>query len=122
MLDAGVPLAFGSDGEYGPLFGIYCAVTRITEDGKHPDGWMPHQKISVEEALRAYTVGTAYASHFEDQAGSLTVGRLADLVVLATDILNVVPSKIRDAQVLLTLMDGKIVYLSPRAPHSWNTK
>ncbi len=119
FLDAGVTLAFGSDGDMSPLYGIYCAVTRTTEDGKYPEGWFPHQRITVEEALRAYTYGTAYASNFEDRVGTLTVGKLADIVVLDTDILSVEPEKIKDVKVLLTIVDGEKVYMTSDVSGNW---
>jgi predicted amidohydrolase YtcJ len=122
LLDAGAVLAFGSDGKgdnFSPLLGIYAAVTRNTLDDAFPGGWFPEQKITVEEALRAYTFGTAYASFYDDHVGSLTPGRLADLVVLDTDILTVAPDQIRDARVLLTIFDGRKVWLAADAPWDW---
>jgi predicted amidohydrolase YtcJ len=112
LLDAGAILAFGSDWDVAPmspLMGIYAATTRRTLDGKHPDGWVPEQKISVEEAVRAYTMGSAYAS-FEDKIkGSIEPGKLADLIVLSDDIFAIDPVKIADTKVQLTILDGKVV-------------
>jgi predicted amidohydrolase YtcJ len=122
FLDAGAVLAFGSDGlgdSFSPLLGIYAAVTRNTVEDEFPDGWFPAQRISVEEALRAYTFGTAYASFYDNHVGSLTPGRLADLAVLDTDILTAEPEQIRDAHVLLTIFDGRKVWLAPDAPWPW---
>ena len=85
LLDTGARLAFGSDWFVAPptpLEGIYAAVTRRTIDGKNPDGWVPQQKITVEEALRAYTIDAAYAGFSETKLGSLEPGKLADIVVL----------------------------------------
>lgn len=113
LLDAGAVLAFGSDwyvAPMEPLLGIYGAVTRRTLDGKRPQGWVPEQKISVAEALRAYTLGSAYASFDEKGKGSLEVGKLADLVVLSADIFKIDPGQIDKAKVVLTIFDGKVIY------------
>lgn len=113
LLDAGANLAFGTDwyvAPLNPMLGIYAAVTRRTLDDKNPNGWIPEQKITVEEAVRAYTVGSAYAEFQENAKGTLTVGKLADFVVLSDDIFAVNPVEIRNAKVLTTVVDGKIVY------------
>jgi hypothetical protein len=122
IIDSGAVLAFGSDsggGDPSPMLGIYAAVTRASSDPNCPDGWIPQQKITVAEALRAYTFGTAYACFFDDQAGTLQAGKLADLVVLDTDILNVPPQRIRDVKALLTIIDGTKSWLAPEAPWKW---
>ncbi|HXH07992.1 MAG TPA: amidohydrolase [Vicinamibacterales bacterium] len=113
LLDAGARLAFGSDwyvAPPSPLEGIYAAVTRRTLDGRHPDGWVAEQKISVEEALRAYTAGGAYASFEEREKGVLSPGRLADFAVIDRDLTAIPPERIRDAKVTLTVVGGRIVY------------
>lgn len=113
MLDAGVPLAFGSDWPVAPLspiLGIYAAVTRATLDGKHPDGWFPEQRITVEEALRAYTLGSAYGAFQENDKGSLAPGKLGDVVVLSEDLFAVPRADLKDAQVVLTIVGGRVVY------------
>jgi predicted amidohydrolase YtcJ len=113
MLDAGAPLAFGSDWPVAPLspiLGIYAAVTRATLDGKHPNGWFPEQRITVEEALRAYTQGSAYAAFQEDEKGSITPGKLGDIVVLSDDLFTIPPVKIKDAHVVMTIVGGRIVF------------
>src|SRR5690606_31464205 len=113
MLDAGATLAFGSDwfvAPMEPLVGIYGAVTRRTLDGAHPDGWVPEQKITVAEAVRAYTAGSAYAEGQEAVKGTLAPGRLADLVVLSDDIFAIAPEEIADAKVDLTMLGGRIVF------------
>jgi hypothetical protein len=113
MLDAGAPLAFGSDWPVAPLspiLGIYAAVTRATLDGKHPYGWIPEQRISVEEALRAYTQGSAYAAFQEKDKGSLAPGKLGDVVVISDDLFTIPPTRIKDARVVMTVVGGKIVY------------
>lgn len=113
LLDSGAVLAFGSDwtvAPLNPLTGIRAAVTRQTLDGKHPEGWCPAQKITMDEAIRAYTVGSAYAEFAEKVKGSITVNKLADLVALDRDIYRIPTAEIDQAKVVLTIMDGKIVY------------
>jgi hypothetical protein len=113
LLDAGASLAFGTDwfvAPLNPMFGIYAAVTRRTLDERNPNGWIPEQKITVEEAVRAYTIGSAYAEFQENAKGSLAVGKLADFVILSDDIFTINPVEIRNAKVLTTVTDGKIVY------------
>jgi len=113
LLDSGGVLAFGSDSPVAtinPLYGIYAAVTRRTLDDKNPGGWIPEQKISVEEAVRAFTWGSAYAEFQERVKGTLEPGKLADLVIVSDDIFTIDPAKIRDAKVLVTIIDGKVVY------------
>lgn len=113
LLDAGAVLAFGSDwfvAPMEPLMGIYAAVTRRTLDGKHPNGWVPEQKVTVAEAVRAFTYGSAYASFDETVKGTLEVGKLADLAVLSADIFRIDPVQIEKAKVVLTVFDGKVIY------------
>ena len=112
LLDSGATLAFGSDWDVAPMkpiLGIYAAVTRRTLDGKHPDGWTPEQKISVAEAIHAYTMGSAYASFEEKIKGSIEPGKLADFVVLTDDILQIDPAKIADTKVYMTILGGEVV-------------
>ena len=116
FLDNGVRLAFGTDWTVAPLnpmLGLYAAVTRATLDGKHPNGWVPEQKVKIEEAIEAYTLGSAYAEFQEREKGSITPGKLADLVLVSDDLLKVDPRAIRDAKVEMTMVDGKIVYGGP---------
>jgi predicted amidohydrolase YtcJ len=113
LADVGATMAFGSDWFVAPptpLEGIYAAVTRRTVDGMHPAGWVPQQKISVEEALRAYTRDAAYAAFNEKSLGSLEPGKLADLVVLDRDLFKIPPQQIRDVKVVLTMVGGRIMY------------
>lgn len=118
LLDTGAMLAFGSDwtvAPLDPLQGIAAAVTRRTLDGKNPDGWVPEQKITVEEAVRAYTVGSAYAEFAEKVKGTLAPGRLADIVVLSQNIFEIPPERIESTKVLWTIMDGRVVFVSQTA-------
>jgi len=113
LLDTGAVLAFGSDWPVAPmevLMGIYGAATRRTLDGKHPDGWVPEQKISVAEAIHAYTMGSAYASFTEKIKGSIEPGKLADMVVVSDDILSIPPAEIANTHVVTTIFDGKVIY------------
>ena len=113
LFDAGATIAFGSDwfvAPPAPLEGIYAAVTRRTLDDKNPNGWFPEQKITVEQALKAYTVNAAYASFEEKDKGSLEVGKLGDFVLLGTDIRTISPEKIKDVKVVMTVIGGKIVF------------
>ena len=112
FLDHGVTLAFGTDWPVAPLnpmLGIYAAVTRATLDGKNADGWVPEEKITVQEAVEAYTMGSAYAEFQEHEKGSVTPGKLADIVVLSDDIFHIKPEAIRNVKVETTIVGGKAV-------------
>lgn len=112
LLDTRARLAFGSDWYVAPatpLEGIDAAVNRRTLDGKHPNGWVPEQKITTEEALRAYTSGAAYAGFAEKELGTLEVGKLADLVIVDRNILEP-GSDLSQARVKLTMVGGKVVF------------
>ncbi len=113
LMEAGVKVVFGSDwwvAPINPLLGIYAAVTRRTLDGRFPEGWVPEEKVSVEDAVRAYTLDAAYASGEEAIKGTLWPGKLADIAVLAEDIFSIGPASIADVQVDMTVCNGKIVY------------
>ena len=112
LLDAGAVLAFGSDwfvAPLSPISGIHAAVTRQTIDGKNPKGWVAEQKISVEEAIRAYTSSCAYAEFAENDKGTLAAGKLADIVVLSQDLFKINPNEIEKTKVVYTIVGGRIL-------------
>ena len=116
LLDNGAHLAFGSDwtvAPMDPILGIYAAVTRRTLDDKNPKGWIPDQKITVEEALRGYTAGSAYAVFAEGSRGKLAPGYLADLVLLDQDLTAIPPEAIEGVAVRATVVGGKVVFSKP---------
>ena len=128
LIDSDARMAFGSDWFVAPptpLEGIYAAVTRRTLDGLHPDGWVPRQKITVAEALRAYTIDAAYASFSEKSLGSLEVGKLADMVVVNRNLFEIPANEINGAQVEATIVGGKVVYRrgekTESTPHDYDT-
>ena len=113
LLDAGARVAFGSDWFVAPptpLEGIYAAVTRRTLDDRHPGGWVPEQKITVEEALRAYTRDAAHAEFADGEKGTLERGKLADFVLVDRDLTRIAPETIRDARVVMTVVGGRVVF------------
>lgn len=113
LLDAGAMIALGSDwyvAPPSPLLGIYAATTRRTLDGANPEGWVPEQKILVEEALYGYTLNAAYATFEEDIKGSLEEGKLADFVILEKNLFEIDPVDIKDVRVLETVVGGKTTY------------
>jgi hypothetical protein len=112
-LDSGATLVFGSDwfvAPLSPILGIHAAVTRQTIDGKNPAGWVPEEKISVDEAVRAYTAGAAYAEFAEKNKGTLEIGKLADVVVLSQDIFKIKADEIQKTKVTHTIVGGRVVY------------
>jgi len=118
FMDHGVRLALGTDWEVAPLDPmqtVYAAVTRATLDGKNPGGWFPEQKLTVPETIEAYTMGSAYAEFQEKEKGSITPGKLADIVLLSDDIFSIAPEKIRDTHVMKTIVGGKLVFDSASA-------
>ena len=110
--------AFGSDwpiASLNPFAGIETAVTRQTDAGKPPSGFVPSQRLTVGQAVEAYTLGAAYAGHHEKTEGSIVVGKVADLIMLDRNIFEVDPHSISKTNVVLTIAGGKIVY-EPNAP------
>lgn len=118
LIEGGATMSFGSDwpgtnASYypiNPLLGIYAAVTRQTLSGQPPAGWFPEQRVTMEEAIRFFTLANAYATFEENIKGSLKEGKLADVVVLDRDILSRPPKELLETQVLYTIFDGRIVY------------
>ena len=112
-------LAFGSDWPVvtlNPWPGVQNALTRKTTEGNPPNGFVPQERISLEDAIKAYTLGAAFAGHREKTEGSIEPGKLADLIVLSQDLFKIEPSKVADTEVLLTMIGGKIVYQAPTWP------
>lgn len=115
LLDHGARMTFGSDwtvAPLSPLSGIYAAITRSTIDNKNPDGWFPEQRISVEDALKCYTVNNAYAGFMDSKTGMLKAGYLADFCLLSENILTIPPSRIPEVTVIKTILNGQEVYRS----------
>jgi predicted amidohydrolase YtcJ len=113
LIDAGARLAFGSDAPVAPLDpiqGIYGAVTRATIDDRNPGGWVPGEKITVDEALRAYTSANAWGMFWEQEVGVLKPGYQADLVVIDKDLKAIAPEEIRGAKVVATVVAGRVVF------------
>ena len=113
LVASGARLAFGSDwtvAPLDPLSGIHAAVTRRTLDGRHPDGWFPDQKVGLDEALRAYTSGAAFAGGREDDLGTIEPGKRADFVVLSDDLFAIGPERIPEARVEITMVEGRVVF------------
>jgi predicted amidohydrolase YtcJ len=118
LWDSGAVVCFGSDSPgtnasrypLNPMLGLYAAVTRQTLDGKPTGGWFPDERLTIEEAIQAYTLNSAYASFEENIKGSIAVGKLADIVILSDNLLKISPSKIKDVKILTTIFDGKIIF------------
>jgi len=113
LLDKGVRLALGTDwyvAPLNPMLTLHAATTRATLDGKNPNGWVPEQKITIGEAVAAYTSGSAYAEFQEAEKGTIARGKLADLVVLSDDVFSIPPARIKDVQVMTTIVGGRVVY------------
>jgi predicted amidohydrolase YtcJ len=115
---SGAVLCFGTDwpgtsaSEYpiNPMLGLYAAVTRQTVSGQPAGGWFPDERISIEDAIRAYTFSTAYANFEEKTKGSVEVGKVADLAVLSKNLLRVEPKEYLTTEIVYTIVGGKIVY------------
>ena len=115
VLDSGGRLAFGSDWPVvtlNPWEGLQNAVTRQTVEGQPPGGWVPEQRVSLAQAIEAYTLGAAIAGRREKTEGSLERGKLADLIIVSQNILEIDPRAIGKTEVLMTMVGGKIVYQS----------
>jgi predicted amidohydrolase YtcJ len=113
LIDKGGRLALGTDWTVAPLnpmLTLYAATTRATLDGKHPDGWVPEQKISIVEAVRAYTSGSAFAEFQDAVKGTIVRGKVADLVILSDDVFSIPAARLKDVQVLTTVVGGKVVH------------
>jgi predicted amidohydrolase YtcJ len=113
LIDKGVRLALGTDWTVAPLnpmLTLYAATTRATLDGKNPNGWVPEQKITIEEAVTAYTAGSAFAEFQERDKGTIARGQLADMVILSDDIFGIAPPRIKDVKVLTTIVGGRVVH------------
>ncbi len=113
LLNTGVHLPLSSDfpGEtLNPFYGIYAAITRQDPAGNPPGGWYPEQRLTLDEALRGYTVEAAYAEFEENAKGSIEKGKLADLTVISQDITTLAPKEILSIRVLKTFVGGKLVY------------
>jgi predicted amidohydrolase YtcJ len=122
LLNAGATLSFGSDwyvAPLNPIAGIYAAVTRRTLDGKNPNGWIPEEKITVEQAIRAYTLNNAFSGFQENQLGSIEVDKLADLVILSDNIFAIDPQEIINTNVTLTMVGGDVMYSSECSSSEW---
>lgn len=116
FLDANVPLAFGSDFPVeivNPFYGIYAAVTRQDEKGMPAEGWHPEQRLSLDETLRAFTAGSAFAQFAEGRLGVLKPGAMADLTVVDRDLFQVGPREVLHAKVFATVVGGEVVHASP---------
>lgn len=112
-MDAGLVIPFGSDfpvESNSPLLGIYAAVTRQNLQGQPEGGWFPGQRVSVEEAIKGFTIWAAYGAFQEEVLGSIETGKLADFTVLSRDILEAAPEDILKARVLYTIVGGRIVF------------
>jgi len=113
LLDRGVHMAAGSDSpveSFNPLWGIYVAVTRKNLKGYPEGGWLPDQKLTVEQAVCIYTIGLTYCTYEENIKGSITPGMLADMVVLSEDIFSIDPDNIKEVKVEKTFVGGRLVY------------
>jgi|TARA_B100001146_G_scaffold91784_1_gene81255 predicted amidohydrolase YtcJ len=120
FLDSGARIVSGSDfpvESNNPLWGLYSALTRQSHDGQPSDGWRPEERLTLYEALRSFTRDAAYASFQEHELGSLSLGMLADLTVLDTDIANEPPQALLEAKVMATVVNGEIVYKNSLTPN-----
>jgi predicted amidohydrolase YtcJ len=115
-LNNGVRVCFGSDWTVAPLnalAGIHAAVTRRTRDGKHPEGWIPEERVTVTQAVAAYTITAAYAAFEEKEKGTIEAGKLADMVVLSDDLFSCEPDALSGIRVDMTVWNGRIIWEHP---------
>src|SRR5208283_3816848 len=113
---AQVPLAFGSDFPVeivNPFWGIYAAITRQDAEGKPPGGWHPEQRLSLEEALRGFTTGAAYAAFAEDRLGIIRTGMQADMTLVDRDLFRASPQELLKSRVVMTIIAGQVAFESP---------
>jgi predicted amidohydrolase YtcJ len=121
LKDAGAVIIFGSDSPgtnaaryyLSPVYGLYAAVSRQTLNGEPAEGWFPDQRLTIEEAIEAYTSAPAWAAFEEDIKGTLTTGKLADIAVFDTDLIDVgrnAPAQLLEAKVVYTIVGGRVVY------------
>jgi predicted amidohydrolase YtcJ len=113
FVDAGARIAFGTDWfvePLNPMLGLYAAVTRQFPDGTPAGGWFPEERLTLEQAVEYYTLGSAYAEFAEARKGSITAGKLADLVILSKDIFAVPPREMLETKPVLTMVGGRIVF------------
>ena len=113
FLDGKVPMALGSDFPVeivNPFWGIYAAITRQDAEGKPPGGWHPEQRLSLEEALRGFTIGAAYAAFAEDRLGMLSIGMQADLTLVDRDLFRASPQELLKSRIVMTIIAGQVAY------------
>ena len=116
FVDAKVPLAFGSDFPVeivNPFWGIYAAITRQDAEGKPPGGWHPEQRLTLEEALRGFTAGSAYAAFAEDRLGILKPGMRADVTIVDRDLFRASPRELLASRVVMTIVAGQVAFENP---------
>jgi predicted amidohydrolase YtcJ len=113
MLKSGVKLCFGSDwpvSTISPIKGIHAAVTRETADGKNPNGLIPEEKLTLEDAIKCYTINAAYAAFQENLVGSIEVEKMADFIVLSHNLFDIEPKDIASVEIIKTIFNGNIIY------------
>ncbi len=113
FIDKKIKFSFGSGwpvAPLNPLLGIYASVTRKLPDGAQAEGWHPEHKVSVKEAIEAYTLSNAYSTFEENEKGSISIGKFADFVVLSDDLITIDPAQIPTMSVVMTVVGGKVVY------------
>lgn len=114
-MNRGARIAFGTDYSVEPLNpmeGLYAAVTRKDRLGEDGDGWFPEEKLTMEEAIELYTLGSAYAQFMEDRKGMIREGYLADIVVTDQDLLEIAGDQIMQTKVIMTIIGGQVVYVA----------